>query len=66
MSASLDALRNALVASTAIIGIALLATDLNQIDSRAAKETATAIATARFSFFVTTHLDQRRAQILDR
>jgi len=66
VSASLDALRNALVASTAIIGIALLATDLNQIDSRAAKETATAIATARFSFFVTTHLHQRRAQILDR
>jgi len=41
VSASLDALRNALVASTAIIGLALLATDLNQIDSRAAKEIAT-------------------------
>ena len=31
--ASLDALRNALVTSTAIIGLALLATDLDQIDS---------------------------------
>ncbi len=41
VSASLDALRNALLASTAIIGLALLATDLNQIDSRAAKEIAT-------------------------
>ena len=66
MSASLDGLRNALVASTAIIGLALLATDLDQIDSRAAKEIATAIATARLSFFVATHLHQRRAQILDR
>ena len=45
MSASLDALPNALVASTAIIGLALLATDLDQIDSRGAKEIATAIAT---------------------
>jgi hypothetical protein len=41
VGASLDALRNALAASTAIIGLALLATDLNQIDSRAAKEIAT-------------------------
>ena len=29
-------------------------------------EIATAIATAKLSFFVTTHLHQRRAQILDR
>jgi hypothetical protein len=47
VSASLDALRNALVARLQSSGSLLLATDLNQIDSRAAKEIATAIATAR-------------------
>jgi hypothetical protein len=41
VGASLDALRNALAASAAIIGLGLIATDLNQIDSRAAKEIAT-------------------------
>jgi len=58
-------LRNALVASTAIIGLALLATDLDQIDSRAAKEIATAIAAQLFRNHSSTSAAGLRFSIAD-